>query len=180
MKHPVSSHAKAEGAPFLPRPKPLVIDYLFLDVSVCNRCQGTESALKEALDLLRPVLGALGVSVTVNRIHVNTRAKALQLGFISSPTLRVNGLDLQPQPEESLCESCGVLCGDVVDCREWTYGGQRHTEPPPALIVEGVLKGYFGILQGTPAAALDALPDNLERYFQRMEDGQSVLFLNDH
>lgn len=180
MKHSVPSPADGELAPLLLRPAALVIDHLFLDLSVCNRCQGTERALKEALDVLRPVLGALEVSVTVNRIHIKTRAEALHHGFISSPTLRVNGLDLQPQPEESLCASCGVLCGDVVDCREWNYQGQRHTEPPPALIAEGVLKGLFGILQGIPATSLDALPENLERYFQGREDGQSVLFLSDH
>lgn len=178
MMYPVPSHPGAENAPLLLRNDSLVIDHLFLDLSVCSRCQGTENALKEALALLRPVMEVLGVSVTVNRIHVKTRSEALRLGFVASPTLRVNGLDLQPQTVESLCASCGALCGDVVDCRDWTYGGQRYTEPPPALIVEGVLKGFFGILPGTPAVALEALPENLERYFQRMEAGNAVLFLH--
>jgi len=116
----------------------IIIDSLFLDVSVCTRCQGTDTSLDEALSEVSTVLKATDVEVVVNKINVNTEELAKQYKFVSSPTIRVNGHDIQMEVKESLCESCGDLCGEDVDCRVWVYQGKEYAVPPKAMIVEAM------------------------------------------
>lgn len=148
-----------------------VIDFLFLDLSVCTRCQGTEASLDEALTEVSKVLEATGVEVEVNKINVNTEELAIKHRFISSPTIRVNGRDIQMEVKESLCESCGDLCGDEVDCRVWIYQGQEYTVPPKAMIIESILKEIYG---GGGASNIETeeyiLPENLKHFYTVMKD----------
>lgn len=69
---------------------------------------------------------------------------------------------------ESLCESCGTVCGceGGVSCREWEYQGQWYTAPPKGLIIEAILKEiYGGAGEGRdgPQKSEEA-PDNLKRF----------------
>ena len=73
----------------------ITIDFLFLDLSVCTRCQGAENSLDEALKEVAKVLEATGTGVHVNKINVNTKELAQTHKFLSSPTIRVNGQDIQ-------------------------------------------------------------------------------------
>ena len=83
------------------------------------RCQGTEDSLEEAIEDVAKVLELAGAEVVVNKIHIDSKEKAIQYRFESSPTIRINGKDIQLEIKESLCESC-------VDCAgmKWTvvYG----------------------------------------------------------
>jgi len=147
----------------------IVIDYLFLDLSVCTRCQGTESALYEAISDVEAVLNAAGFEVLVNKIHVATKEMAIAYKFESSPTIRVNGKDIDSDVKESLCECCGDLCGENVDCRVWTYQGQEYTVPPKALIVNAILSEVYG--GGAPGREKEyALPKNLEAFYEAMDN----------
>lgn len=149
----------------------VVIDFLFLDLAVCTWCKGTGDSLDGALAQVAGVLQASGIEVTVNRIHVDSEEKAVQHQFVSSPTIRVNGRDIQLAGKESKCESCGDLCGDDVDCRVWLYQGKEYTSPPPAMIVDAILREVYG----QPAAAAGVsepfvLPDNLRKFFRAMRE----------
>ena len=73
----------------------LDIEFLYLDLSVCERCQGTESSIEGALAEVARVLELSGVKVTLQRIHVQTEEQARALGFVSSPTIRINGWDIR-------------------------------------------------------------------------------------
>lgn len=128
--------------------KRIIIDFLYLDLSVCIRCQGTDTNLDEALEEVSKVLEATGVEVILNKINVLSEELARQHKFISSPTIRVNGNDIQIDAKESLCESCGDLCGDEVDCRVWVYQGKEYTIPPKAMIIEAILKEVYGVRPG--------------------------------
>jgi len=151
--------------------KRLAIDFLYLDLSVCTRCQGTDTSLDEALAEVSKVLEATGTEVVLNKINVNTEALALEYKFISSPTIRVNGHDIQMEVKESLCESCGDLCGDQVDCRVWVYQGQEYTVPPKAMIIEGILKEVYGVKEAIPAEEEEyIMPENLKHFYAVMED----------
>lgn len=110
----------------------LDIGFLYLDLSVCERCQDTESTLEEAIEEVARVLETTGVEVALNKIHVTSEEQAVALGFLVSPTIRVNGRDIQMNFRESLCDSCGTLCEceGGVSCREWEYQGQWYTAPP--------------------------------------------------
>jgi hypothetical protein len=162
VKSPPASGARAEK-------RQLDIDFLYLDLSVCERCQDTQSNLKEAIEEIARLLETTGVEVLLNKIHVTSEEQAMALGFLVSPTIRVNGRDIQMNFRESLCESCGTLCEceGGVSCREWEYQGQWYTAPPKGLIIEAILKGVYGGAEEEreePQKAEEA-PDNLKRFF---------------
>ncbi|HHV16032.1 MAG TPA: DUF2703 domain-containing protein, partial [Gelria sp.] len=48
----------------------ITIDFLYLDLSVCTRCQGTDTVLDEALAEVSNVLQATGAEVVLNKINV--------------------------------------------------------------------------------------------------------------
>jgi hypothetical protein len=149
----------------------IVIDFLYLDVEVCTWCKGTADSLDEALADVSAVLSASGVEVLVNRIHVDSEEKAERLRFSSSPTIRVNGRDIQLDGKESLCDSCGDLCGDEVDCRIWLYQGKEYTSPPKAMIIDAILREVYG--QAATAEGISdvfVVPDNLKKFFQAMRE----------
>ncbi len=151
----------------------LRIDFLFLDLDVCTRCRGTDSALEEAVRDVAQVLESAGIEVLVTKINVSTEELAVRHRFASSPTIRVDGRDIALDVRESLCESCGDLCGDAVDCRVWTWQGIEYTQPPKAMIVDAILKAVYG---AAPAADRPddgkpyRLPENLSRFYQAMRE----------
>ncbi|QGP91440.1 hypothetical protein MGLY_07730 [Neomoorella glycerini] len=154
----------------------LDIEFLYLDLDACTRCRGTARNLEEALNEMVGVLQATGIKVNLRKIHVQTEEQALALGFVSSPTIRINGRDIQLDVRESLCESCGDLCGEDVDCRVWVYQGKEYTVAPKGMIIEAILKHVYG--EGTEAPAEretpKELPDNLKRFFaakRKKEEG---------
>ncbi|MEA5093674.1 DUF2703 domain-containing protein [Sedimentibacter saalensis] len=151
--------------------KKITIDFLFLDLSVCTRCQGAESNLDEALKDVSHVLEATGTDVVINKVNVNTEELAVKYKFLTSPTIRVNGRDIQMEYKESLCESCGDLCGDEVDCRVWIYQGNEYTEPPKAMIIEGILKEVYGGVSNSSYKEDEyVVPDNLKHFYRVMKE----------
>jgi hypothetical protein len=52
---------------------------------------------------LQEVLSELGVEADVKLVAVNTEEEARRLRFPGSPTIRVDGRDLFPVPERSVC-----------------------------------------------------------------------------
>ena len=150
--------------------KQVVIDFLYLDLSVCQRCQGADQNLSEALEEVTKVLSSAGYVVQVNRIHMATKELAIQYEFLSSPTIRVNGQDIVLEVTESTCQDCGDLCGDSVDCRSWVYEGREYAEPPKAMIIASILKRVFG---GEAVVAQPkepyVLPENLKLFFEGLE-----------
>lgn len=160
--------------PATPSPRRLLIEFLYIDLSVCTRCRGTDSSLEEALSEVARVLEATGLEVEIRKIHVQTEEQAAELGFVSSPTIRVNGKDIQMDVRESLCESCGDLCGEDVDCRVWVYQGKEYTVPPKAMIIEAILREvYSGTPESSSAAPRKtAVPENLRRFFAAKQRSQ--------
>ena len=145
----------------------LEVEFLYLDLSICGRCNGTEKALDEAVAEVLPILETTGVGLHLKKVHVESEQQARDLDFVISPTIRIDGRDIQPEIEESLCGDCGDLCGDSCDCRVWRYRGETYTAPPKALIVEAILRALYG---GAGAASIPPeqrheIPDNLKRFF---------------
>jgi hypothetical protein len=148
---------------------PVHIDFLFLDLETCTRCRGADRNLGSALESVREVLAATGKDVAVNRIHVESAEQARRLRFASSPTIRVEGRDIALELRESPCgsEPCTTGCGDSIACRVWVHDGEEHTEPPPAMIVDAILRQVYAAatVATEPDAESFALPENLARFF---------------
>ena len=143
--------------------KQITVDFLYLDLNTCERCMATDETLKQALHVLSGVFDTLGLEVRINSINITSRELAEEYHFISSPTIRVNGVDICTELVESNCADCGDLCGDSVDCRVFVYEGKEYERPPVPMIVDGILKAIYG---GQPQTAETyMLPDNLERFF---------------
>lgn len=155
----------------IPEKRRLIIDFLYLDLTVCSWCQGTESSLDAAISEVAQIMRATDIEVEVNKINVVSEEQARQLRFVSSPTIRVNGKDIQIEVKESLCDSCGDLCGDAVDCRIWMYQGKEYTAPPKAMIIEAILREVYGDSHkpSLDSSAVFEVPDNLKKFFIAMK-----------
>ena len=152
-----------------PAKKVITIDFLYLDLSVCTRCNGTDESLEQALSEVGTVLRSTGAEVVVHKINVINEELAFKHRFLSSPTIRVNGKDIQLEIKESTCESCGDLCGEDVDCRIWVYQGAEYTAAPKAMIIEAILKEVFG--GSAPQEEKPyVLPENLRKYYAAMQN----------
>ncbi|OPX90773.1 MAG: hypothetical protein A4E53_00826 [Pelotomaculum sp. PtaB.Bin104] len=149
--------------------KRIIIDFLYLDLSICARCQGTDKSLDDALTEVSKVLEATGVEVVVNKVNVLSEELAREYKFVSSPTIRINGSDIQMDVKEDFCESCGDLCGDDVDCRIWVYQGEEYTVPPKAMVIEAILKAVYGSNSTNETEQEYILPDNLKRFYAAMK-----------
>ena len=123
------------------RRRKLSIEFLYADLTVCTRCRDTRENLEKCLADLSPALASAGVDVEVRKIHVCSEAQARELELSISPTIRMDGRDIQSDWSESRCEACGCLdwCGDRVKCRVWNYAGKEHLAAPREMIAESVL-----------------------------------------
>ena len=150
------------------RRKHFDIEFMYLDLSVCTRCRETDAHLDEAIVEVAQILRTTGVEVNVRKIHVQSEGQARQLGFLSSPTIRINGTDIQLDVKESPCE-CGESCGCAggIDCRVWTYQGKEYTAAPKPMIIEAILREVYGGLKGSSdrSPQWGDVPDHLRRFF---------------
>lgn len=153
----------------------MVLDFLYLDLGVCTRCQGTDNSVDEAIKEVSKVLETTGIEIEINKIHIDHIEKAIKYQFESSPTIRINGRDIQLEVKESLCESCGDVCGDEVDCRVWVYQGKEYTVPPKGMIIDAILREiYSGKSRAVENKKKEdfKLPENLIRFFVSKENMQ--------
>ena len=103
---------KPEAAPETKKSKRQIkIEFLYLDLNECDPCRDSETNVTDALEEIANVLRATGVEIILERIHVESLEQAVALGFKTSPTILINGRDLQLKFEESYCRSCSELSG---------------------------------------------------------------------
>ena len=151
-------------------PPRVPVDFLYLDLTTCDRCIGTASNLDRAVELLSPILREVGVQLDVRKKLVESEDQARELGFVSSPTILVDGYDITGQLRESRCGPCGDACGcgdgdTCINCRVWVYKGNEHTEAPVGLIADAILGAVYSHPQRQGAVRGEKLNENLERFF---------------
>jgi hypothetical protein len=146
----------------------LTIEFLYLDLNVCAPCRATDANLEEALAEVASLLKATGIEVAVDKIQVHSLEQAIALDFFSSPTLRVNGVDIQLDGKESHCSTCSTDSGTEINCRVWLYQGQEYEAPPKAMIVDAILRAACDSAGISPpkAAMSDSARANLKRFFE--------------
>jgi hypothetical protein len=79
-----------------------------------------------ALERLREVLREENVAAEVVEVNVPDEAAARAAGFLGSPTIRINGLDVEPSARSS--RDFGMMC------RTYAVGSSRQVAPPKELI----------------------------------------------
>jgi len=94
-----------------------------VEVLVFDGCPHADAAV----ELARAVAQRLGPGLTVERLDVNTTERAAELGFLGSPSIRVNGADV-----EGRAGAAGRLC-----CRTYEDGAGV---PPEWLVEAAVLR----------------------------------------
>jgi len=153
-----------------PEKKILDVELLVTDLETCERCVPTGDQLGKAVRLLQPVAEALGIVLRHREYVIRTREEAKARALMTSPTIRLNGRDIEQEIRESVCESCGDLTGNdtVVECREWHYRGQVFPSAPLPMLIEAISGAILNIDEMPPATPdlLKKLPENLERYFE--------------
>jgi hypothetical protein len=160
-------HAVIDASSAALETRRIAIDFLYLDYEVCTRCQDTEANLVSILAETAAFLTGAGIDVEFRKTLVASEDQARALGFVSSPTIRVNGRDIARELRESECSSCGEVAGlSTMLCRTWVLGGRERDDAPPAVIIDAILREvYEGGRPPAEVAPLAVLPDNLRRFF---------------
>ncbi|MDO4502817.1 MAG: DUF2703 domain-containing protein [Coriobacteriia bacterium] len=154
--------------PNLERKETVIIDYLYLDQSVCDRCQGTDTRVFAAVDILRPIMDMAGYNLVVNRVEIENEYLAQRFEFASSPTVRVNGVDICPEIIENECDCCRTLSSYDVFCRQFDFNGKLYEVPPTAYVVKRILEIVF---KGEkPSYEPFEMPENIRGFLREKYD----------
>jgi Domain of unknown function (DUF2703) len=79
-----------------------------------------------AVARVREVLQQEGTTADMLEVEVKDMAAAHEMGFLGSPSIRVDGQDIEPAVRGS--DGFGMMCRTYID------GGQRYGVPPPEWI----------------------------------------------
>ena len=111
----------------------------------CPWCLKTKKLIGESLEELE-------VKAEVEEILIDTNEKAKKYKFVGSPTVRINGKDIEEEISKGQCLPCKELaefaqeatefvkkecrCG----CRIYFYKGKQSLYPPKEMIKEAIKK----------------------------------------
>lgn len=146
--------------------KNILIEYLYLDLSSCDRCVGTDTVLEEVLLEIDPALKLAGYKLRLEKVKMSTAELAQKYHFLSSPTIRVNGHDVCTSVMENSCGCCSEISGTAVDCRVFVYEGKQYEVPPKQMIAESILKSVFADSGEACGAESYVLPENLKIFYE--------------
>jgi hypothetical protein len=89
-----------------------------------------------AVDRVREVLAQEDTPAEMVEVEVKDAATALQVAFLGSPTIRVDGQDVEP--------AARAVREFGISCRTYNDGGQRAGVPPPEWIRAAVREAKRG------------------------------------
>jgi len=111
----------------------------------CPWCLKTKKLLRESLKELK-------TEAVVEEILIDSEEKAKKYQFVGSPTIRINGKDIQERVDKDRCLPCEELakrtekttefveqecqCG----CRTFLYRDKQYPYPPKEMIKEAIKK----------------------------------------
>ncbi len=133
--------------------KKLKIDFLYLDLSTCDRCRATDKVLDDALVELREEMRGVK-ETTINKIKITSDEEAKRYDFVRSPTIRINSVDIEEilsgklEIKNNYCESCASGCGECcseatgggTQCRIVEYKGKTYESVPKEMIKDAIKK----------------------------------------
>lgn len=86
-----------------------------------------------AIDVVRDTLSTLGRQDEIHQIEVRTQAEAEAMRFVGSPSIRINGSDIEPWAHTA--KTFGLSCRTYID------GSHRAGVPSRELVRRAVWEG---------------------------------------
>jgi Domain of unknown function (DUF2703) len=87
----------------------------------------------KTIQYVKNILAEEGIDAVVNEVNVDTEEQAKQLNFVGSPTIRINGEDIESEAEQRQ----GHIRGS---CRVYNYKGQMYVTPHKEFIRAALTK----------------------------------------
>src|SRR6266853_224093 len=92
---------------------------------------------KPAVERAQQVIKEEGISAEVLEVDVSNASMAQQLAFLGSPSVRVNGLDVEPAARSAR--------DFVMMCRTYLVNGRRDGLPSREMLRQAILEAQSGI-----------------------------------
>jgi hypothetical protein len=145
--------------------KKVLVEYLYLDLKTCDRCIGTDVVLEGVLKEINPALSCAGYEVEFKKMEISSKEMAEEFRFLSSPTIRVNGMDICESVAENSCGCCSDISGTDVECRVFKFEGEDYEVPPKEMLASSILSAVFAPKE--ECCCVDyVLPENLDSFFE--------------
>ncbi len=142
------------------------IELLYLDLDICEPCQGVDKILEESIEEVRDSLKTLGYEISLTKIHIDSQQKALDYKFLSSPTIRINKQDIQSNYKEEFCDSCSSLVNSSTNCRVWIYQNKEYNVIPKQMIIDAIFSSIYNKKENQIEDLEYNLPENLKTFFE--------------
>jgi len=84
---------------------------------------------KEVAENIGEILKEFKIKALVKRVKVSNEDEAKRLKFPGSPTVRINGVDIDPMAKETT---------GAMGCRVYMYEGKMYEYPPKDMIEKAV------------------------------------------
>ena len=84
---------------------------------------------REVTETIEEVLKESKIKALVKRVRVSSEDEAKRLRFPGSPTVRINGVDVDPMFKETT---------GAIGCRVYMYQGKMYEFPPKDMIAKAV------------------------------------------
>jgi len=81
---------------------------------------------KETLRALKEVMKELNLDIAVRKTKIANEEEAKRYRFPGSPTVRINGVDIDPAAKETV---------GYIGCRIYSYKGRTYEYPPREMII---------------------------------------------
>jgi thioredoxin family protein len=98
-----------------------------IEILYFEGCPNHELAVERVQEILREE----GISADVVEVNVNDSRIAHEIGFLGTPTVRVNGLDAEPSA--TAAREYGIIC------RTYAAGGRREGVPSREMLRTAIL-----------------------------------------
>ena len=148
--------------------KKILVEYLYLDLKTCERCIETDAVLEEVLKEIGPALSCAGYEVGFKKQEISTKEMAEEYRFISSPTIRVNGMDICGSVKENSCGCCSDISGTDVECRVFQYEDEDYEVPPKEMLASSILRAVFTSNEDCRCGGY-SMPENIVAFFDGKE-----------
>ena len=91
---------------------------------------------RPVVDRIQEILKEEGLSATISEVNVADPSVAQRIGFLGSPSVRINGLDVEPTARSA--RDYGMMC------RTYPVSGRREGSPSHEMLRQAILEGQSG------------------------------------